>query len=77
MEGQVWYQISGVVSRCQLNTTQQYNDGIWHQLTALYTGGECSLTVDDEVVTDSNSELIIPTQDGNDYIGGAPVFAGR
>ena len=73
----MWYRISGVFSGCEVNTTQRYDNDAWHYLTALYSRGVCSITVDDEVVTQSTSDLIIPTQDGDDYIGGAPMFAGR
>lgn len=77
MDGQVWYQISGVGLRgCVVNTTQRYDDNTWHYLTALYSGGECSITVDDEV-TRSTSEPIVFRQVDNNYIGGAPLFAGR
>lgn len=77
MNGQVWYQIRGLINSCEINTVQRYDDGSWHNLTALYSGGECSITVDDEVATDSTSDLIITTEDGNNYVGGAPVFDGR
>jgi len=77
MEGQVVHRVSGIIHRCEVSTTQQYDDGMWHQLTALYSRGECSIIVDNEIVTVSNSELRIPSQDGNDYIGGAPLFNGR
>ena len=77
MDGQVWYQISGVIGRCEVNTTQRYDDNTWHYLTALYSGRECSITIDDEVVTQSTPELTIPAQVDNNYIGGAPLFAGR
>ena len=76
MDGQVWYRIPGLISECEVNTTQRYDDGTWHYLTALFSGGNCSITVDDEVVTRSTSESIIPQIDNN-YIGGAPLFAGR
>ena len=77
MDGQVWYRISGVFSECEVNTAQRYDDDTWHYLTALFSGGECSITVDDEVVTQSTSDLIIAAQLDNNYIGGAPLFAGR
>ena len=78
MNGQVRFRISGLFSVCEVNTTQRYDDDTWHYLTALYSSRECSITVDNEVVTESTAEdLIIPTQDGNDYIGGAPFFVGR
>ena len=71
MEGQVGYQLSG---RCQVNTMQRYDDNTWHYLTALYSGGECSITVDDEMVNDTTTEMALPTQHSNDYIGAAPMF---
>ena len=71
------HRVSGIIHRCQVNTTQRYDDGMWHLLTALYSRGECSITVDNEIVTVSNSELVIPRQDGDDYIGGAPLFNDR
>ena len=78
MEGQVWYQIRGLHNMCEIYTTRRYDDGTWHNLTTLYSGGECSVTVDEEMVTYSTSELIIPTQEvGNNYIGGVPILDGR
>lgn len=73
MEGQVWYQLS---NGCQVNTTQRYDDNAWHYLTALYSGGECSIIVDGEVANGSTPELVLPTQDSN-YIGAAPLFNDR
>ena len=71
IDGQVWYRISGIFSECEVNTVQQYDDNIWHYLTALYSGGECSITVDDEMVIQS-TELTFSTDVSDVYIGGVP-----
>lgn len=75
MDGQVWYQLSG---RCQVNSRQRrYDDNTWHYLNASYSGQECTITVDDEMVSISATEMALPTQRSNDYIGAAPMLTGR
>ena len=61
-----------------VETTEQYNDGNWHYLTALYSMAECSINVDGEIRNSTvASELSLPAANSDVYIGGAPTFRSR
>jgi len=63
---------------CIVETSEQYNDGNWHYLTALYSMAECSINVDGEIRNNSvASELSLPAVNSDVYIGGAPIFTSR